>query len=81
MATCLEVISALGTEVYKLAKPYLTALVATLFNATCTWAVVESKMTIVEYVTALGPTNAMIIGFWFGKEASASSAVTTESQK
>lgn len=51
------------------ARPYLTALIATLFNGICAWAALTGKLTIIEYITAVGPTNSMIIGFWFGERA------------
>ena len=51
------------------ARPYLTALVATLFNGVCVWAVINGDLTIMQYITAIGPTNGMIIGFWFGEKA------------
>jgi len=51
------------------ARPYLTALIATLFNGICAWAAVTKQISIMEYITAIGPTNAMIIGFWFGERA------------
>ena len=62
-----KVIRELATALNKLARPYLTALIATLFNVLCAWAVVRGKLEVKEYIMAVGPTNAMIIGFWFGE--------------
>lgn len=53
----------------KAARPYLTALVATLFNVVCAWAVFAGRLSPKDYITAIAPTNAMIIGFWFGEKA------------
>ena len=51
------------------ARPYLTALIATLFNGVCAWAAMTGRLSPKDYITAIGPTNAMIIGFWFGERA------------
>jgi hypothetical protein len=48
---------------HKLARPYLT------FNLVCAWAAITGRITVIEYVTAVSPTNSMIIGFWFGERA------------
>jgi hypothetical protein len=54
---------------YRLARPYLTVLIATMFNVVCAWAWFRGDMAAMDYVTAVGPTNCMIIGFWFGERA------------
>lgn len=51
------------------ARPYLTILIATLFNLICAWAAMSREITVMQYITAIGPTNGMIIGFWFGERA------------
>jgi hypothetical protein len=51
------------------ARPYLTILIATLFNVLLACAYFMGDLSIVEYITAVGPTNGMIIGFWFGERA------------
>jgi hypothetical protein len=66
------IISACGEFVDKMnraARPYLTVLVATMFNLLTAWAVVKERLSVQEYITAIAPTNAMIIGFWFGEKA------------
>jgi hypothetical protein len=52
-----------------LARPYLTALIATLFNAVLAIAYFQGNLSIGDYIQSVGPTNAMIIGFWFGERA------------
>jgi hypothetical protein len=54
---------------HKLARPYLTVMIATTFNLVCAWAAITGRITVIEYVTAVSPTNSMIIGFWFGERA------------
>ncbi len=53
----------------ELARPYLTALIATLFNAVLAIAYFQGNLSIGDYIQSVGPTNAMIIGFWFGERA------------
>lgn len=66
----------------KAARPYLTMLVATLFNSVCAYMTLKGKLTPIEYITAVGPTNAMIIGFWFGERAALKPGFTdTEGSK
>lgn len=51
-------------------RPFLTALVTTIYNVALLIGLAMGKLQIMEYVTAVGPTNAMIIGFWFGERKS-----------
>jgi hypothetical protein len=53
----------------KLARPYLTAMVATAFNTICGWGVVTGKLPFKDYIMAIGPINSMIVGFWFGERS------------
>ena len=53
----------------KLVRPYLTFFITTLYNCLLAWALVKGKLKIVEYITAVGPMNAMILGFWFGEKS------------
>lgn len=53
----------------EIARPYLTALIATLFNIALIWALWMRLLDVKDYINAVGPTNAMIIGFWFGEKA------------
>lgn len=64
-----QFLSELAKALYRLARPYLTVLIATIFNVTCAYAWYVGDLKIVEYITAVGPTNSMIIGFWFGERA------------
>jgi len=48
-------------------RPFLTALVATIYNLALLVALITGELRVIEYITAVGPTNAMIIGFWFGE--------------
>lgn len=48
-------------------RPFLTALVTTIYNLALLIALIGGKLDVVQYITAVGPTNAMIIGFWFGE--------------
>lgn len=48
-------------------RPFLTALVTTIYNLALLIALVTQKLEVMQYITAVGPTNAMIIGFWFGE--------------
>ena len=53
----------------KAMRLYLAFIITTLYNIILAWAVVKDKITVVEYITAVGPTNAMIVGFLFGEKA------------
>lgn len=53
-----------------LGRPFLTALVTTIYNVTLLVALGTGELRVMEYITAVGPTNAMIIGFWFGERKS-----------
>lgn len=53
----------------KLVRPYLTFFIATIYNVLLAWAVVADKLSIRDYIVSVGPTNAMIIGFWFAEKA------------
>jgi len=68
----IRIVREVGSALNRLARPYLTALVATLFNCICGWTVLTGKLSIRDYIMAVGPTNAMIIGFWFGEKAALS---------
>lgn len=69
MIEFISVCSQLIDKMNRAARPYLTVLVATVFNLLCAWAVISEKLNIKDYITAIAPTNAMIIGFWFGEKA------------
>lgn len=64
-----KVIRELAEAFHGLARPYLTILIATMFNIIAAWAWYRGDLGIVEYLTAIGPTNGLIIGFWFGERA------------
>lgn len=69
MAQCIKLLGDLIDKLNKAARPYLTVLVATVFNFICAWSVMNGKLPVKDYITAIAPTNAMIIGFWFGERA------------
>jgi hypothetical protein len=50
-------------------RPFLTVMVNGVFTGVCVWAVLNSKMTVSEFIAAVGPSNSMILGFWFGERA------------
>lgn len=52
-----------------LARPYLTVVITTIYNATLLIALVMNKLEVREYILAIGPVNAIIMGFWFGERA------------
>ncbi|MEO9387035.1 MULTISPECIES: hypothetical protein [Chromobacterium] len=54
----------------KVARPYVTVMVVTVFNAVCVWGVVQGRMTMNDFVQTIGPTNGLIVGFWFGERRS-----------
>lgn len=53
----------------KLARPYLTVLITTIYNVTLLLALYLGKLEVREYILAIGPVNAMVMGFWFGERA------------
>lgn len=52
-----------------LARPYLTVVITTIYNVTLLTALVMDKLEVREYILAIGPVNAMVMGFWFGERA------------
>ena len=64
----------LATGLNKIARPYLTVLVTTVYNVTLVAGVASGKLDFEQYVMTVGPTNALIIGFWFGERAASSRA-------
>lgn len=53
----------------KIARPYLTVLITTIYNVTLLIALYGGKLEVKEYILAIGPVNAMVMGFWFGERA------------
>lgn len=53
----------------KLARPVLTVVIAAIFNGIAAWAFFSGKISWEQFATAIGPTNSMIIGFWFGEKS------------
>lgn len=53
----------------KLARPYLTFFITLIYNVALLIALYHGKLEVKEYIMAVGPMNAMIIGFWFGERA------------
>lgn len=50
-------------------RPFLTFFITVLYNLLLAWAVVAGLLKISDYIMAVGPVNAMIIGFWFAEKA------------
>lgn len=57
----------------KMGRPFLTVLITVVYNVTLLVALWMGKLEIREYMSAVGGTNAMIIGFWFGERGARSS--------
>jgi len=53
--------------VNQLARPFLTILVTVIYNVALFGACVVGVLSIRDYITAVGPVNAMVMGFWFGE--------------
>lgn len=53
----------------KVARPYLTILITTIYNATLLIALWKGLLEVKEYILAIGPVNSMVMGFWFGERA------------
>ena len=51
-------------------RPFLTVLISTLYNVALLVGLAMGALPVHDYITAVGPTNAMIIGFWFGERKS-----------
>ena len=69
------------TILNRLARPYLAILISTLYNVALLWAVVSDILDVKEYILAVGPANAMIIGFLFGERAALKRPNTAEARK
>jgi hypothetical protein len=54
---------------HALVRPYLTMFIATLYNLVLAWGALDGKLDMKDYMTSVGPINAMIIGFWFAEKA------------
>lgn len=55
--------------VNRMGRPFLTVLVTLLYNGTLLAAVCLGSLPIKDYITAIGPVNAMVMGFWFGERS------------
>lgn len=53
----------------KLVRPVLTFVLVLSYNAMLIWAVREGLLKIADFIVACGPTNAMVLGFWFAEKA------------
>jgi hypothetical protein len=62
-------------------RPFITALVTTIYNLALLSALVLGVLDVMSYITAVGPTNAMIIGFWFGERKSIHDRAAEEDEK
>lgn len=62
-----EKLQAWAEGMNKMGRPFLTVLVTTVYNIALLIGLVNGQLKVMEYITAVGPTNAMIIGFWFGE--------------
>lgn len=56
-----------------LARPYLTVVITTIYNAALLVALWMGKLDTKDYITAVGPVNSMVMGFWFGERAASRS--------
>lgn len=65
----MSMFAGLADGLNKIARPYLTVLITTIYNAALLIALYVGQLEVKEYILAIGPTNAMIIGFWFGERA------------
>lgn len=65
----------------KVARPYVTVMVVTVFNAVCVWGVVQGHMSMNDFVQTIGPTNGLIVGFWFGERNNRASQIDTQKGK
>lgn len=61
-------------------RPYLTFLIATIYNVALVFMVFMGMLTAQEYVTSVGTANGLIIGFWFGERKAKSSNNTTPTE-
>ena len=64
-----EIIERLFAAANKVVRPYLTLFITTLYNVLLAGAVMTNHLTVRDYIVAIGPTNAMILGFWFAEKA------------
>lgn len=71
--------SEIASAFNKLARPYLTILITTIYNTTLLVALLLGTLDVQQYITAVGPTNAMVIGFWFGERAALKRPGATDS--
>ena len=69
MKSFFDALSNFFNSLHKVVRPYLTMFIATLYNVVLVWAVIASKLEIKDYIASVGPTNAMILGFWFAEKA------------
>ncbi|MDR9846999.1 hypothetical protein [Herbaspirillum huttiense] len=53
----------------KLVRPVLTFVLVLTYNAVLIWAVKERELSVSEFIAAAGPSNGMVLGFWFAEKA------------
>lgn len=51
----------------KMGRPFVTAIVTVIYNTALLVGMAMGQLDVQDYILAVGPTNAMIIGFWFAR--------------
>ena len=65
----------------KMGRPFVTAIVTVIYNVALLIALAMGSLDVKEYILAVGPTNAMIIGFWFARRENSADQETEETPK
>jgi len=59
----------LDNKLIRSVRPVITYSVTGLYNAAMLYGVATGKISFQEYMTAIGPVNALLMGFWFGERS------------
>ena len=58
-----------GFALNETVRPFLTFFISAIYNIILGYACLFGSLSVNDYIVAVGPTNAMIIGFWFAEKA------------
>lgn len=58
-----------GFALNETVRPFLTFFISAIYNIILGYACLSGSLSVNDYIVAVGPTNAMIIGFWFAEKA------------
>lgn len=50
-------------------RPFVITITTLLYNLVCCYEVMIGDMTVRDYILIAGPSNALLVGYWFGEQS------------